>query len=441
MDRLIFFGAAFCAASLALPYAAIAGNGSENYYTPPKLKTQGTNATPAAGPGTVIVKVLVNKDGSAKVQGVVRSSNRADNAAALEIAKNSTYRPAVKGKAPQTAFYDYTLKFTGKGSGSVSDAGDSGAAGGLAQYEREIRAGNYGGAQAGLRAYVAQHPGDNKAQVDLGVASAYLNDATAAAAAFDKAGTIPDSYKAIAAKAYNDAAGEAFKKNDFAASVSVAKRAVALAPGPFTYNTLGTSEDAANDHTAAIADLEKARSLAAADSNIKASERAHIAVNLVSAYLNAGKPELAKPLVDEVAKLDPSQTGAQIFFANYYAKTATSQLAAGKSAEAAATYEQAAAAAPSQAAGSYVSAAFAYLKIKPNPDNDKAKVDADKAIALEPDNASANFAAGIALANQPGKTKDALAYLNKADASAKKGGDPSLTAAIENVIKQLSGSK
>lgn len=439
MDRRIALGAALTAAAFAFASApAPAANGTENYYTPPKLKLQGKNTTPVPGAGTVVVKVLVNKDGSAKVQGVIRSSNHADDAAALEIAKSSTYRPALRGKAPQIAFYDFTLKFTSSGQTATTE---SGAGGDLATFERQIRAGNYASAQTGLVAYASAHPGEGRAQVDLGVASAYLNDATAAATAFGKAGTIPENYKSLAAKSYNDAANEAFKKKEFPAAVAMAKRAVELAPGPFTYNSLGTAEDAANEHASGIADLEKARSLAAADANFKAADRARIDVNLISAYLNDAKPDAAKPLLDEVTKLDPTQNGAQIFFANYYAKSANELTAAGKYAEGAAVFEQAAAIAPSQAVSSYVNAAFAYLNNKPNPINDKAKADADKALALDPQSALANFAAGIALANQAGKTKDALVYLNKADASAKIGSDPTLTAKIEAVIKQLNGAK
>lgn len=427
-------------ALIALPLAALAQ--SPAYYTPPKLKTQGTNTTAVAGPGTVVVKVLVAKSGAATVQGVIRSSNHGDDAAALEIAKHSTYRPAARGSVALTAFYDFTLKFTSKGA-AASESGDAGASGGggLGAYEREIRAGNYAGARTGLTAYVAAHPGDAKAELDLGVASAFLDEPSKAADAFDKAGSVPDNYRALAAKAYNDAASERLKAKDFPGAVAAAKRATALASSPFTYNTLGTAEDAAGDHAAAIADLEKARAIAAADAHFKTAERATIDVNLVAAYLDAGKPDDAKPIADEVVKLDPSQTNAQTFFANYYAKSASDAIAAGKLPDAAALYEKAAVVAPSQAAASYTNAALTYLKVKPNADNARAKADADKALALEPDNASANFAAGVALANQPGKTKDALVYLNRADESAKKGSDPALTAAIENVLKQLGGNK
>ncbi len=418
------------------------GNGAANYYTPPKLKSQGTNSAAVVGAGTVVVKVLVTKSGAATVQGVVRSTNHGDDAAALEIAKRSTYRPALRGQTPLTAFYDYTLRFAAKG-GAATDTSDAGgsAAGGVAQFERQIRAGNYAAAQTGLKAYVGQHPSDAKAQLDFGIASAYLGDAPAAAGAFDKAGTVPDNFRALAGKAYNDAASERIKMKDYVAAVSHAKRAVSLAPSAFTYNTLGSAEDASGDHLAAIADIQKARALASADSSFKASDRATIDANLVTAYLGAGKPDEAKPIVEEITRLDPSQSNAQVLFANYYAKSASDLAAAGKYADAAVVFEKSASAAPAQAAASYASAALMYLKVKPNPDNDRAKADADKALAVEPENASANFAAGVALANQPGKTKDALAYLNRADASAKRGSDASLTAAIENVLKQLNGNK
>jgi hypothetical protein len=78
--------------------------------------------------------------------------------------------------------------------------------------------------------------------------------------------------------------------------------------------------------------------------------------------------------------------------------------------------------------------------MKPNADSAKAKADADKALALAPGDAQANFAAGVALANQ-GSTKDALVYLNKADTAAKAANDTQLATAIENAIKQLGGAK
>lgn len=439
LSALARIGTAIGALALASSAAASA-DVAVNYYTPPKLKTQGKSTIPVAGAGTVIVKVLVAKSGAGTVQGVVRSTNHGDDATALDIAKNSTYRAATRGTAPQVAFYDFTLKFTTKG-GGANTVGDAAEAGALAQYERQIRVGNYTGAQAGLKTYIAEHPTDAKAQIDFGVASAFLNDATAAAAAFDKAGDIPENYKALAAKAYNDAASEHIKAKEYPAAIAAAKRAVAIAPGPFTYNTLGTAEDASGAHTDAITDLEKARSLAAADATFKPASRATIDVNLTSAYVAAGKIDDAKTIAAESAKLDPSQMNAGLFVAGYYTKSASDLALANKFPEAATMLEAAAAVAPSQAATLYSRAALMYFRVAKNGDVGRAQIDADKAIALAPNDALANFAAGFVLANQPGKTKDGLVILNRADELAKKGNDPALTANIEDTIKRLGGSK
>ncbi|MDQ2857239.1 MAG: energy transducer TonB [Candidatus Eremiobacteraeota bacterium] len=431
-------GLGFGALTLLAPLAVPAQSGTISYYVAPTLVKHGANKTAVAGAGVVVLQVYVKADGSFKVQRIIKSSNHGDDAAALEIANSSTYKAASRGGKPLAAFYDYTLRFSASGAANA-DSGQA-STGGLALYERQIRAGNYGTAQSGLKAYVAAHPSDLKGQADLGVAAAYLNDLETATAAFDKAGTIPDNYKAVAAKAYADSAAQAIKNKDAPRAVAAAKRAVALAPGVFTYNALGTAEAVAGDGAAAIADLEKARSLAAADAGVKPADRARIDVNLLSAYLDAGKMDMAKQIAAEVTKLNPNETSGEAVLANYYVKQAQAATTAGKPADAAAAFEQAAAVAPSQAVALYSQAAFAYLNAKPKPDNDKAKADADKALAASPDDASANFAAGVALANQ-GKGKDALTFLNKADASAKKAGDANLVAAIENIIKQLGGSK
>jgi len=436
----ISLGVGMLAVALAVPQSAFAqssSSGGIEYFNEAKMVQRGTATTAAAGAGTVVVQVLVNKDGTFKVQRVIRSSNHGDDAAALEIAKTSKYRPATRGTTPQTSFYDFTLNFTGAG---VASGGSSPPpVSGVEQYQRMILAGNYSAAQSGLKTYIAAHPDDPKAELELGVASAQLGQPLDAVAAFDKAGTIPPDVTALVGKAYNDAAAADLKANDNTAALAAAKRAVELAPGFFTYNTLGFIELSAAMNDAAIADLEKARSLGAADKNIKAQERAKVDGNLISAYLAVGKPDSAKPIEAEAKALDPSETGSQTAFANYDVRTAQADAAAGKQLDAAALYEQAAELVPSQAAGLYGSAAVALLNAKSNIDYGKVKTYADKGLAIDPDDVLSNFAAGIALANTPGKSDAALPYLNKADAGAKKANNTSLAAAIEKAIKQLSG--
>jgi tetratricopeptide (TPR) repeat protein len=425
--------AAASVVALFAPLAASADNGTENYYFPPKLAKQGTSQTPITGPGQVIVKVLVNPDSSFTVSGVIRSTNHGDDQTALEIAKSSKYVPATRGGKKIVAFYDFTLKFTASGASSS----ESSEASGLGQYERELRAGNYTGAATGLKGYVTAHPSDAHGQLDLAVADTYLNDYAAAAAAFGNAGDIPANYKAVAAKAYVEDAVSLLNAKDYQNSLVAAKHATAFAPGFATYDTQGMAELGSGDATAALADLQKAHDLAKAD--VPAKSRAANDLHLMQAYLATGNVDGAKKLQTEALGVNPeSKADSETVFANYYVKQAQADESAGKFPDAAALYEQAASVAPSQAGLLYGNAAFSYLKATPQPLNDKAKADADKALAADPNNAAANFAAGVALANS-GKKSDALVYLNKADALAKAGNQTGIAASVEAALKQLNG--
>jgi len=97
LNLRISLGTALGCAACAVPLAALAQNGTENYYFPPKIATFGKSTLPVTGHGNVVVKVLVNANGTFAVQNVLRSSDPADNAVALDIAKHSTYHPATKG--------------------------------------------------------------------------------------------------------------------------------------------------------------------------------------------------------------------------------------------------------------------------------------------------------------------------------------------------------
>ncbi|MGB8204403.1 MAG: hypothetical protein WCE83_06980 [Candidatus Baltobacteraceae bacterium] len=422
-----------CAGGLAWPQAAWAQDAGS--YQPPKLLKQGVATSALSGPGSVKLKVKIDAGGVPSIEGIISSTNHGDDQAATEIARTSTYRPALKNGKPILAYYDFELKFTGT---EASFSG--GAVGTLGSFEMMTRAGNYKGAQSGLLAYAAQHPGDRQAQLDLGIADTFLEQYDDAVAAFDKAGTIPDRAKGIAAKAYSEASVAQYKAKAFAAGVAEAKRAAELAPGFATYNALGFGEYSNGDDAAAAADLEKARALAASQ-QATAHQRALIDDNLVSAYADAGNVDAALPVAAEAAQLEPDDSNAQIAIANYYVKKAQALADSGKHEDAAAVFEEGARQVPSQAVALYAQAAIAYLNAQPSPLNDKAKADADKALASDPQSAVANYAAGVALGNQTGRQKDALVYLQKADASAKKAGDSNLSNAIEKAIAQLSRTR
>ncbi len=436
MNLRISLATALCAAACAAPFAALAQNGTENYYFPPKIATFGKSSLPVTGHGNVVVKVLVNANGTFAVQNVLRSSDPADNAVALDIAKHSTYHPATKGtaKTPVTAFYDFTIDF--KGGSAASSESASGEAGSLAPYEAQLREGKYADAETGLNTYLQGHPGDEKATIDLATAQVFQNDFTGAAATYDKLPTIPDSQKAVASKAYAEASTAAYKAKQTDLAVADAKKAVALAPTAYTYNDLGMAEDAAGDHDAAIADLEKARTDAA---TLKPSDRVAIDLNLASMYYNAGKDDQAKPVVAEITSLDPTNAGLANISANHYIKLAEAADAAKNLDEGEAQWVSAAKAAPKESATFYAHAALDEMSKKPNSAA-KAQSLANMALAVDPDNALANYVVGFELADA-GKKDEALAALNKADASAKSGPDSSLKTAIENLIKQLNNQQ
>jgi tetratricopeptide (TPR) repeat protein len=434
MNRTILLVTTACAV-LATALGASPPSGSENYYTPPKLAKQGTSATPIEGAGKVVVQVLVNPDGSFKVQKVLRSTNHGDDATALDIARASSYTPAKRGGKKVLAFYDFTLSF--KASGVSSNPAEGATASGTAQYERELRAGNYKGAQAGLKTYLADHPADAKGQLDLGIADAFLDDYDEAVAAFDKAGDIPENYKAVAAKAYTTHAVQLINNKNYQDGLAAAKRAVQISPSFASYDTQGMAELGAGDNAAAVADLEKAHALAKPD--ISASSRAADDIHLLQAYLATGNVDGAKQIGTEAGGLDArAKADSETFLAQYYAKKAQDADTAGKFADAAALYEQAAAVAPSQAALLYGNAAFSYLKATPQPLNDKAKADADKALAADANSAAANFAEGVVLGNL-GKKSDAQTYLKKADDLAKAANNTAMVTAVERALKQLNG--
>ena len=169
-------------------------------FVPAKLIKEGKTSTTIAGSGKVVVQVQVNADGSHKVTKIISSTNSGDNAAATEIANSSTYRPARRGNTPITAFYDFTLRFSGRtviqsssGSSGVSLGGAS-LTPAASQVAALIRAGQYAQAKSKAQMELLNSPGDESLREMLGVASYDAGDFTAASAAFDK---VPDDRRAI----------------------------------------------------------------------------------------------------------------------------------------------------------------------------------------------------------------------------------------------------
>ncbi len=417
------------AVSLAsFPLAAL-GQTSQ-FYSPPKIIKQGTATSPIVGKGAVTLKVFVKKNGSVGPVTVVKSTNHGDDAAAVEIAKSSTYKPGARDAKPEDAYYTLALKFNG--STVTSDTGS--ASGEVNQANALIRAGKYADAKTQLQSYLTGHPGDRDAEALLGVADSYLDDPAGAAAAFDATGgTIPDRFKVVAAKAYGDAAIAALKAKSNDQAVAYADKALAIQPNVNGYYLRGTAYANAQKYPQAIADLEKAKSLAAGKAD--AGTLNAIDTSLATAYLFGGQPDKGTALAAEVKRRDPSNTRVDDAIAGYYNEQASAAVQGGKRDQAVASLEAGAKAVPSRAVVLYTAAANVMGGgAKSTDDWKRVKLEADKALAVNGSDPNALYIDAIASANA-GDGASAKAALAKAKANV--GTDADLSAKIDAALAQL----
>jgi tetratricopeptide (TPR) repeat protein len=426
---------AFGAAALAvLPQTASAQ--TSEFYSPPKLIKQGTNTSPVVGVGSVTVKVFVHRNGSVGTVQVTKSTNHGDDKAATEIAKSSTYKPGAKDGKPGEFYYTLALKF---GANAVQASNTDGGGGTeLSQANALIRAAKYDEAKKLLQTYIVAHPSDKDAEALLGVSDEYLNDAAGASAAFDAAGTIPDRFKVVAAKAYADAAVDALKAKNNDQAIALSDKALALQQNVNTLFIQGTAYANAQKYPQAIAALEKAKAQATTGKADAASLNA-IDASLATAYIFGGQPEKGIALGKALKQRDPSNTRVDDTLAAYYNQQASAAVQGGKPDQAVTILEQAAQALPSKAAVLYVQAANVLSSGK-TPDWKKVKAEADKALAIDPNEPRANFVAGVAVANSAGPNSAgdkaaAIAYLQKAKANA--GSDTKLASDADAALAQL----
>ena len=432
-DRTIRSLAALSLGPIALALLPLeASAATSQFYSPPKIIKQGTMTTPNGGKGAVTVQVLVKKDGSLGSVRVMKSTNHADDASATEIAKTSVYKPGARDGVPIDAFYTMALKFSA--SGVQSDTGTK--SGELLQANALIRANKFADAKTEIQSYLTSHPSDKDAQALLGVADAYLNDAAGAVAAFDAAGTIPDRFKIVAAKAYADAAVDALKAKSYDRAIALSDKALALQQNVNTLFIRGSAYANAQKYPQAIADLERAKAQAAAGNADSATINA-IDSSLATSYVFGGQAEKGIALARDIKRRDPSNTRVDDTLAAYYNQQAVAAMQAGKKDEAVADLENAAKIVPSRSVVLYVQAANV-LSQGDKPDWKRVKAEVDKALAVDPNDARANYVAGIALANQ-GDSKGAIPLLQKAKANA--GSDTSLNADIDTALKKLSPAK
>ncbi|MBV8363069.1 MAG: hypothetical protein JO193_00730, partial [Candidatus Eremiobacteraeota bacterium] len=317
--------------SVAVASTAVVSAATGTYstdYKPPKLSHLGKSSVSIAGSGTVIVKVLVKSDGSFAVQNVIRSTNSADNAAALDIARNSTYVVGTRGGKATTAFYDFTLKFNGK-SVSSPDEGAGVSSGAVSSINAMLKANNFVGA----------------------------------AAEFDKMSAIPARDRAAAAATYATAAVQLHSTNP-QQSLAYAQKAVSLQADSNTYFALGVAQLANNQNTDAAASLKRAHDMGGGPRTTK--ERAVLDSYLIQAYNATGDTAGASAISAELQRISPSTATNQTMptlpasFSQAMAAENT-----GKFDDAVKLYEQSAQSTPALAVTAYSRAALAIGRMQP----------------------------------------------------------------------------
>jgi TonB family protein len=419
-----------------------------NEFAPAKLIQQGKTSTSIAGSGTVVVQVQVNADGTHKAIKVIHSTNPGNNAAAMEIAQSSTYRPAHRGSTPVTSFYDFTLRFNGK---MVVNATEEGGGGGgstggsvspaASQVAALIRKGDYAAAKSKAQADLLNSPGDDSLREMLGIAAYNSSDFTTAAAAFDKAGSIGQQYKPIAADSLATAAVKGAQDNPTQA-LAYAQKAVAIASTAITHFALGVAQLANNQNADAQASLKMAQSLSANDPKIPTTMKVKIDSELVQADLANNDTAGAQAVNAQIKQLDPNSTAGSQAMGASLIKAGNAALDQQDTTTALADFDKAAGLGdPQLSVTANTLAAFAIAR-SGKPDYKRMQAYAEKALAIKPDDAAANFADGIALTGQwatshdDGTKKQAAAALDKADQAAKAEGNEALSLQIETFVKK-----
>lgn len=436
MNRRSRIVVALAALTLALaPLAAPAARAVD--IVPAKLKVKGVATSAVAGRGRVIVQVLVHPDGSHQAIRVIHSTNRGDNAAAMQIAQSSTYRPATRNGKPTVWFYDYTLVFTGAGV-AVNNSSSSNSP--LARIQRMIRAGNYPGAEKMAGSYLLSNPGDSAIRTQLAVADYFANNFDGSAAAFSRAGNVDSRYKSVAGHAFTQAAVD-LAVSDPATAVGYGQKAVELDPGANSYFGLGVAQLGAKDSLSAVGNLKKARDLAFADKSTDVKSKVNLDTALLQAYAAQNDVAGVKTIGAEITQIDPTSTAPKRILGLQYLNAARTAGQAGDIPTAMTNYDLAIANGDSVVqVTANAEAALALMNGK-KPDITKVKAYADQAVALGPNDPVANFAEGAALTQQWASNhnadtkKQALAACLKAEQLATAANNNTLLFQIQSFVK------
>ena len=274
-----------------------------------------------------------------------------------------------------------------------------------------------------------------------GVAAYNAGDYTAAAAAFDKVPSIGSQFKQAAALSLAAAAVKVAQTNPSQA-LGYAQKAVALDPTTNTRFSLGVAQLSSGDKAAALATLKAAHDAAMNDPKIPKASKINIDSELLQAYVANNDQQGAQTTAAEIKQLDPSSTAGSAAMGATLIKNGQAAVEAKDTATALSDFDKAAALGdPQLSVTANTLAAFAISR-SAKPDYKQMQAYADKALAIKPNDAQANFAEGIALTGQwtashnDDMKKSAAAALDKADQQAKAEGNEALSLQIETFVKK-----
>ncbi len=430
------------AATLALGCSLLALPASAQYaneFTPAKILKEGTTSKPIAGSGLVKIEVQVNADGTHKVVKVDSSTNSGDNAAAIEIAQTSTYKPGHRGSTPVVSFYTFAFKFNGKSYVSQNEgSGISASAGG--PIAALIRAQKYAEAKSKAESTLLSNPGDDFVRKLLGVSDFYTQDYASSAAAFDKVATVTKEFKLLAAQAFANAAVQV-AQTDPQKAMGYANKAVALDGSFNSKYALGVAQLANKQYADAIATLKAVHEGVFPSPKTAKGVKIGVDTELLQAYVATNDTADAQATEAEIKQIDPTSTAGARVLGNQLLQSASVAEKAKNWDEALKDYDQAGTLGDTLVAvTAYTQAAFA-VSMMDKPDYGKMKGYADKAVALGPNDPAANYAEGVALTGQYASNHDdkvkaqAVDALHKADSLAQAAGETSLSLTIETFIK------
>ena len=309
-----------------------------------------------------------------------------------------------------------------------------------------IRQGQYQAAVSKAQTELISSPGDQSLRQMLGIAAYRAGDYPTAAGAFDKVTTIGAEYKPIAADSLATAAVK-IASSDPTQAQAYAEKAISIESGADQHFALGVVQLASGQNAAALASLRTAHDEALSNSKIPLASKVNIDAELLQAYLANKDMAGAQSTAAEIKRLDPSSNAGARAMATNLIKAGQAAVEAKDTATAVNDFTQAAAQGDTDLAVTANTQAALAIAQSAKPDYKQMQTYAEKALAIKPDDAVANFAEGIALTAQwtashdDATKKKAADALNKADQEAKAQGDESLSLQIETFVKKnLNGS-